>query len=264
MITYRQLATAFNRLGIDRTKPIIANSSLAQLGHLAGGTETVLGAILSVSGGLMMPTFTYKTMVTPDVGPPENGLVYGSNGDMNLMAQFFTPDMPADPMMGRAAEVLRQNPRSMRSTHPILSFAGIGVDEAIMAQTLQEPLAPIRILTEAGGYVLLIGVDHTANTSLHYAEKLAGRKQFIRWALTAQGVVECPGWPGSSEGFRDIQPHLEKITTRVVVGNAHIQALPLPEMIAIAEQVIRDDPLAFLPDDSEDMRVQDARKAALS
>lgn len=264
MITYRQLATAFNRLNIDRTKPVIAHASLTQLGQLVGGPETVLGAALSASSGLMMPTFTYKTMITPDVGPPENGVVYGSNGDMNLMAQFFTPDMPADPMMGRAAENLRQNPRAMRSIHPILSFVGIGVDDALMAQTLQEPLAPIRILTDAGGYVLLIGVDHTANTSLHYAEHLAGRKQFIRWALTPQGVVECPGWPGSSEGFQDIQPHLESITTKVVIGNAHIQALPLREMIAIAVQLIRDNPLALLPDDSEDMRVQDTRKAALS
>jgi aminoglycoside 3-N-acetyltransferase len=61
---------------------------------------------------------------------------------------------------------------------------------------LDDPLAPVGALAEENGTVLLIGVNHTVNTSIHYAEKIAGRKQFIRWALTPQGVRECPGFPG--------------------------------------------------------------------
>jgi aminoglycoside 3-N-acetyltransferase len=264
MITYRQLATAFARLELDPTKPVIAHASLSTLGQIAGGPETVLGAVLANSRGVMMPTFTYKTMVTPEVGPPNNGLVYGSNDDLNAMAQFYTPDMPADPLMGRAAEGLRNHPRAARSSHPILSFAGIHVQDALQAQSIAEPLAPIGVLAQDDGMVLLIGVDHTANTSLHYAEKLAGRKQFTRWALTQRGVVECPGFPGSSEGFQQAEAYLDEISRRVFVGNARVVALPLKPMLDIIQDLIENNPLALLPEESEDLRVQDARQAALA
>jgi aminoglycoside 3-N-acetyltransferase len=209
-----------------------------------------------------MPAFTYKTMVTPEVGPPDNGIVYGADTDRNLMAEFYHPAMPVDPLIGKAAEALRSHPRARRSMHPILSFCGVNVDEALAAQTLEDPLAPIAVLEEKAGWVLMVGVDHTTNTSLHYAEKLAGRKQFVRWALTQQGVVECPGFPGSSLGFRAVEPFVERITRRATIGNARIQALPLEEMVAIIIQLLEKDPLALLPDDSDDLRVQDTRKAA--
>ena len=69
--------------------------------------------------------------------------------------------------------------------------------------------APVGALAEENGTVLLIGVNHTVNTSIHFAEKLAGRRQFIRWALTRDRVVECPGFPGDSEGFEILATDLE-------------------------------------------------------
>jgi aminoglycoside 3-N-acetyltransferase len=53
----------------------------------------------------------------------------------------------------------------------------------IHAQTDHEPYAPIASLAEQDGVVLLIGMDQRVNFSIHYGEKLAGRMQFIRWAL---------------------------------------------------------------------------------
>lgn len=262
MINYRQISTALNHLELDRTRPLIAHVSLSAFGEVAGGADALLGALLAASSGLLMTAFTYKTMVTPEVGPPDNGIEYGAGSDQNLMAEFFTLDMPADPLMGAVAEALRKHPRARRSIHPILSFTGINVDAALEAQSLDEPLAPVGILVESGGYVLLAGVDHTVNTSLHYAEKLAGRKQFVRWALTQQGITECPGFPGTSEGFQVIEPHLEAITRRVMIGNARVQAIPLREMIEVSQVLLNQDPLALLPDVSDDLRFH-AVKAAL-
>jgi aminoglycoside 3-N-acetyltransferase len=259
MINYRQISIAFNHLELDRTRPLIAHVSLSAFGEVAGGADALLGALLAACSGLLMPAFTYKTMVTPEVGPPDNGIAYGSGDDQNLMAEFFTPEMPADPLMGKVAEALRGHPRARRSMHPILSFAGINVEAALEAQSLDDPLAPVGVLAEAGGTVLLAGVDHTVNTSLHYAEKLAGRKQFVRWALTQQGITECPGFPGTSEGFQAIEPHLEAITRRVMIGEALVQALPLEEMIEVAQVLINQDPLALLPEDSEDLRFHAVR-----
>jgi aminoglycoside 3-N-acetyltransferase len=248
MIAFREFIQGFRELGLDRSKPVIAHASLSSFGEVRGGADTVLGALLSSVSGLMMPTFTYRTMVTPEAGPPNNGITYGSGKDQNRMAEFFQPDMPADGMMGIISETLRKRAGAKRSDHPILSFAGLGVDAAIAAQTIADPLKPIRVLAEMDGAVLLLGVDHTVNTSIHYAEKMGGRKQFIRWALTPQGVRECPGWPGCSNGFEKAAPRLSEITRTVSIGEAEVRLLPLAAMIEILADLIHADPQALLCD----------------
>jgi len=246
MITYRELVNALRELGLDGTQPAIAHVSLSAFGDVQGGAQTVVGALLSVTNGLIMPTFTYKTMITPESGPPDNGITYGSNSDANRLAEFYTEDMPADPLMGIVAETLRQHPQAQRSQHPIYSFSGVDAENAIIAQTLAEPFAPVRVLAESRGVILLLGVDHTANTSIHYGEQLAGRKQFIRWALTPKGVLECPRWPGCSYGFNAIASEIENHTIKSQIGAALMQCTLLPMLIKTVVELIHRNPLALL------------------
>jgi aminoglycoside 3-N-acetyltransferase len=96
--------------------------------------------------------------------------------------------------------------------------------------------------------VLLMGVNHTVNTSLHYAEQVAGRKRFIRWALTAGGVVECPGFSGCSNGFEKAGMLLQDLTRVARIGASDIQALPLRAMIDRIVQLIQLDPNSLLCD----------------
>ncbi len=246
MISFRDISSGLKKLELDPHSLAIAHVSLSSFGEVRGGPETVAGALLATVHGLMVPTFTYKTMITPEAGPDDNGITYGSGKDTNRMAEFFQPEMPADPTMGVVAETIRHLPSARRSSHPILSFAGVNVEEALQRQTMEDPLAPIEVLAHENAWVLLVGVDHTTNTSIHYAEKLAGRKQFMRWALTPQGVRECPGWPGCSDGFQASAPALEDITRKVKVGEALIQALPLNPMVETISELIHADPLALL------------------
>ncbi len=208
MLTFRDFITAFRKLDIERTRPIIAHASLASFGDVHGGVDTILGALSSSFHTFIMPSFTYQTMLIPELGPPDNALTYGSGRDTNTMAEFFRPGLPADPMMGSLAEAVRVHPNAARSIHPILSFTGMNAKPILDAQTIQEPLLPIQALTQDKGWVLLLGVDQTVNTSIHYGELLAGRKQFVRWALTPKGVVTCPGFPGCSDGFEALSPQL--------------------------------------------------------
>jgi aminoglycoside 3-N-acetyltransferase len=154
-------------------------------------------------------------------------------------------------MMGILPEALRCHPSAMRTAHPILSFAGVNADFALFTQTLYEPLAPIGVLAEENGWVVLINVDHTVNTSIHYAEKLAGRKQFVRWALVDERVVECPNYPGDSIGFQAIEEHIRPDTRRVQIGDAFIDAVPLKRLFNVVRWLIRNDPLALLCDGTE-------------
>ncbi len=245
MPDYTQLKASFAALGLH-DKPVIAHASLKPFGVIEGGAEAVREAMLASFAGVLMPTFTYKTEIIPDVGPANNGLTYGSGRDLNLLAQPFQADMHADPMMGILSETLRKHPAARRSAHPILSFAGVNAEAALLAQTLAEPLAPIRALAEQDGWVVLINVDHTVNTSIHYAEKLAGRRQFIRWALVGDRVMECPGYPGDSMGFQVIAPHLRLDIRHVWAGRGFIQAVRLQRLLSVVEELIKKNPLALL------------------
>jgi aminoglycoside 3-N-acetyltransferase len=226
--------------------PVIVHSSLKSFGQVDGGAQTVVNALTIVFPTVLMPTFTYKTMITPKVGPENNGITYGSGEDQNRMAEFFTPRMPADPLMGIIPEIFRRNPRAQRSSHPIQSFAGINAAAFLDAQRLDDPLGPLGALEAHGGWAVLLGVNHTVNTSIHYAEKVAGRRQFIRWALTPKGVVECPGFPGCSAGFQAIAPEMEKFARKVQIGKAEVQAVPLSMLFRAVIARIKKDPLALL------------------
>jgi aminoglycoside 3-N-acetyltransferase len=241
--------------------PVIVHSSLKSFGQAEGGAGTVVNALVAAFDRVIVPTFTYKTMIIPLTGPQNNGLTYGSLQDQNRMAEFFTPRMPADPLMGVIPEMLRRHPRAIRSNHPVQSFAGINAEKIIASQTLTDPLAPLGRLEQADGWVVLVGVNHTVNTSIHYAEKLAGRRQFMRWALTPKGVVECPGFPGCSAGFQAIAPDIEKFTRKVQIGGSLVQAFPLKMLFKVVSGRIKKDPLALLCQQEDCERCGEIRRS---
>jgi aminoglycoside 3-N-acetyltransferase len=195
-----------------------------------------------------MPTFTYQCMVYPLVGPLHNGMTYTDHERENAEAEIFTADTPAHADMGIVAETLRRMHGVVRSTHPLLSFAAAGAEAAVALaeQTPADPFAPIRWLVERSADVLLLGVNHIVNTSIHYGEQRAGRKPFVRWALTAAGAVECPNWPSCSAGFEALAPHLQKAVRVTQIGEAHVQRVPVRLLVEAAERLVRADPLALL------------------
>jgi len=244
-IQLQELLIGFRSLELG-DRPVIAHASLSVFGQVQVGAETLVSALLAVFDSVVMPAFPYKTMIVPSSGPETNAINYGSGADANRMAELFDPQMPADTLMGAVGETLRKHPRASRSAHPILSFAGVKAKAALAAQTLADPLAPIGVLAKQDGRVLLLGVNHTVNSSIHYVEKLAGRKQFVRWALTPQGVRECPGFPGCSAGFQSIAPEVERYTRQAKIGNAVVRAVPLRMLFRAVIMQIKQNPLALL------------------
>jgi len=262
MASYTDLKLALTKLGLT-DNPVIVHASLKAFGHIEGGPDTLLKILLASTRGVMMPAFTYKTMLTPDVGPPNNGMDYGRERDQNRLVEPFNPDMPVDKLIGSLAETLRLHPSAGRTFHPILSFTGINVDSALASQTLYNPLAPIAALAGQQGWVVLLGVDHTVNTAIHYAEKLAGRKQFFRWALAPERVVECPNFPGDSAGFQAIAPGLEGVARIVEVRGARIQAVPLQKLFEAVMVQLRAEPNALLCQRDDCARCSEVRSHLL-
>lgn len=259
-ITYRTLQQTFAGLPIPVNAPVIIHASLSAIGRVQGGPDSVIGALLNRFHSIMMPAFTYKTMIVPQTGPEQNAIQYATASDQNRMAIPYSDDFPVDKLMGITAAALQKYPLSYRSKHPILSFSGVHVEPGLSAQTLDDPFAPIEWIRKQNGWVLLIGVDHTVNTSLHLAEQIAGRSGFTRWAVQGEKIVTCPHFSGCSNGFNEITESLEGISTHAPLGEGQLTALPMQAMIEIISLYLQKKPTGMLCKDSHCQRCQEYRR----
>ena len=89
--------------------------------------------------------------------------------------------------LGVIPEVFRKQTGVVRSSHPQLSFTAWGANKDYIIQDEHYAYAlnqesPLGRLYELDGYILLIGVGHDSNTSLHLAEYLSDypKKKMIR------------------------------------------------------------------------------------
>jgi aminoglycoside 3-N-acetyltransferase len=260
MPSYRQWVSALRDLGLGPQSRVLVHASLEAYTQDPGGATALLGALTAVTEMVLTPAFTRRTLVTPHTGPPHNGLDYGDD-PANLEAEFFRPGLPVDPELGVFAESLRRHPEAGRSIHPALSFSGIGAPEPLSVQTLEDPLAPIRWLAEADADVLQYGETYRRNVSLHYAEQMAGRRSFLRWALTGSGVVACPSFPGCSDGFDAIEGRLAGIVRRAAIGGGVVTSVPMRDLLHTAVGWIREDPRALLCDRAGCARCAEVRAA---
>ncbi len=229
---------------------IIAHVDANALGPVKGGPAAALAAVLAAAGTVVMPAFTYQTQVIPQVGPANNAIPYGQGDALNARAEIFRPDLPVHPDCGALAELLRQDTDSLRSTHPILSFVAQGphAREVLASQTRDNPLGPIAWLEAHEGAVLMVGLDQRHNVSLQLAEQRAGRRTFVRWALTPGDIEELHYIPGDKEGFNAIWADLMEFAEVVQIGMARCELIRLPEALAYAEQRLRQDPNFLLCD----------------
>ena len=85
-VTFRRLVIALRDLNIPEDKPVVLHSSMRAFGQVQGGVETVVGALKMAYESLIVPTFTYKTLVVPETGPDGNAIQYGSRPNSNKMA----------------------------------------------------------------------------------------------------------------------------------------------------------------------------------
>ena len=104
-ISHAEIITSLQSIGVASDNPVLVHSSLSALGEVEGGAQTVIESLLAIAGTIVMPAFTYQTMVYPPNGPDHNGLDYASIDyrQSNDAAVFFTPDLPLHPAVGQIA-----------------------------------------------------------------------------------------------------------------------------------------------------------------
>lgn len=174
--TVRSLASDLSALGVAAGDVLLLHSSKRRLGFVAGGTEAVVQAVLEVlgpEGTLVAPTHTpdntdpveWRHPPVPETWWPV----------IREQTPGFDPARTPSRWMGVIAETVRTWPGALRSDHPQVSFAAIGANaaEIVGGHRLDDALgesSPLGAVYRCNGKVLLLGCDHSSNTSLHLAE----------------------------------------------------------------------------------------------
>ncbi len=174
--TRQSLKDDFANLGIKRGDILLVHSSLSQLGWTVGGPVSVIDALLDVigkKGTLIMPTFSAGNTDPSEWQNPPVPKSWWS------VIREHTPAFHVDKTptrgVGIIPETFRKYAGVIRSNHPDSSFCAWGEQAKFITKdhSLDSDLgegSPLARIYELDGKVLLLGVGHSSNTSIHLAE----------------------------------------------------------------------------------------------
>ncbi len=174
--TVESLQADFKALGIEKGMVLLVHSSLSAMGWVCGGAVAVIIAlqkVLGETGTLVMPTHS------TDLSDPsqwENPPVPESWWQtIRETMPAYDPGLTPTRSMGKIVETFRKQEGVLRSTHPQSSFCASGpqasyiIDNHSLAFGMGEN-SPLARIYDLNGFVLLLGVGHSSNTSIHLAE----------------------------------------------------------------------------------------------
>lgn len=228
-------------IGLAAGDRVVVHSALRATGLAADELIDALLAAVGPTGAVVMPTFTYDN-------------------------ETFTLDTPG--RTGTLAEVFRRRSEAIRSLHPTYSVAAVGGGAAELVDGHERAGAtgvdsPLGRLAHGGGYVLLLGVPHTANTTAHVGEFQAGAPYLH--------IPFDPSWPthgetrfpGCSRAFGALERPLRErgVIRDGVVGRAPAQLVPGRDVVDVTAALIAADPRALLCTDPGCYRCARARRA---
>ncbi|TDD58776.1 AAC(3) family N-acetyltransferase [Kribbella antibiotica] len=261
MVTQVEITDGLRQLGLDRSSDVLVHSSLKSFGYVEGGAEAVCQALVDTCGTVLMPGWTFDLTgvgVPPGLERPDNAWPPAEDWatfDAGMAeATAYRDDLPVDKWLGQIPDVLRTSFAPLRSSHPLMAWLAVGerAAEVLAGQRLDWPLGPIEAL---GGDVLLLGVGHTSNTTIHVAEQHLGRSLFYRYAKIGEGSwAELPNISGSSQHFDLLEPLLRPATTEVMIGDCRARRIPIAAILEVTRQLVLADPAAMLCTGDHDTR----------
>jgi len=174
--TISTLSEDLRRIGVQPGMAVLVHSSLSSIGWVSGGAVAVVLALEEVVrpfGTLVMPTHTGDLSDPSGWSNPPVPEAWWE--EIRRSMPPFDPDLTPTRGMGRIPECFRNQKEVLRSLHPQLSFAAWGEHavEILSDHSLDHGLgeaSPLARLYRLDGWILLVGVDHSRNTSLHLAE----------------------------------------------------------------------------------------------
>ena len=153
-----ELTRQLRELGVRPGEVLLVHMSYRAVRPVDGGPAGVIEALSSAVG-------TEGTIVMPSWGDDDE-------------IPFDPARTPVAADLGIVAELFRRRPGVRRSEHPF-AFAALGPHAAtVTADRLPRPPhgpeSPVGRVHDLDGRVLLLGVGHDADTTIHLAEAIAG------------------------------------------------------------------------------------------
>ena len=234
VVTKSMIEQGLSELGLGPGDIVVVHASLSSFGRVRGGAKTVVDALLET---------------------------LGKDGTLLAAAPGGKPyDFRNDPStLGAVSEEIRGRGQAKRGLCPCMPAAAIGPRaEEFVANHHQTRCpsigSPWHLAAEAGGYVLLLGVDQDRNTTLHVAEALEGVPYM--GAVAAQ-YVDAKGkvrtyrgvqYAGPHRDFIGIEPALREadIVRKTVIGKCVARLMKGKDLIDLCREELREDPAFFL------------------
>ncbi len=231
-----ELTEQLRRLGVRPGDVLVTHTSFRAVGPVEGGPAGLVEALraaLGETGTLVMPSMTDGETPYDPAHTPTDG-------------------------MGVVAETFWRLPGVLRGDHPGSAFAAVGRHARVI--TAPQPISPphgvdspVGRAWRLGGAVLLLGVGHDSNTTMHLAEDLARAPYHSRsLALVMDGgavrqveVEEpnhcCQGFALADDWLRERGAQREGL-----VGRAHARLVRAQDLIDVVVPRLRAEPLVFL------------------
>ena len=259
-----------NQTGRNELSRAEVTEQLRALGVKKGGVllvHTSFRATRPVEGGPLGLIDALRDAV----GPGGTLVMPSWSGDDD--EPFDPMTTPASPSLGVVADTFWRLPGVRRSNH-CHAFAAAG---PAAARITSDPLplpphipeSPVGRVHDLGGQVLLLGVGHDADTTLHLAELLAG----VPYRVPRYCTVLQDGRPvqidyGENDhccerfAFADEWLRARGLQSEGRVGYAHARLARARDVVAVALEHLTHDPLLFLhPPGAECAECDEARRS---
>jgi aminoglycoside 3-N-acetyltransferase len=239
-----EIKVALRMLGLKKGDSVGVHSSLRSFGHVEGGADAVIDALLETvgkKGNVVMST--HSANVSEDKRTPE---------EIALGVSWLLKLLPYDPKetpvrTGRIPETFRKRERVVRGSHPSNSIAALGPKAKELSEGWHK-------LLELDGYILLIGVGLESCTAMHLAEKRVQFPERIlrkitppKWLVEKYPEGEWEWDFGLYPDFAKLtQPCLERgIMKTVKVGKATLRLIKIRELVDLYTEYLKKDPDLF-------------------
>jgi aminoglycoside 3-N-acetyltransferase len=243
-ITQADIVKGLSGGGLPSGAQVLVHSSLSSFGHVEGGTNAVIDALLEavgVDGTVLVPTLTGSEALSPD-NPP-----------------VFDPANTAC-WTGKIPETFRKRSNAVRSLHPTHSVAAIGANAQALTKDHGYSITPCdsyspygKLAQRADGYILLIGVDYESCTMFHHVEELVGADYHMQPGFAkAKIVIDGQSTErhymlhkyGPARNFNIMEPVLIErgVQKTFTIGDATLRLIQAPKLVELSIQSLTADP----------------------
>lgn len=248
-IAHRELVEQLLGLGLKPGGVWLVHTAFSKVAPVEGGPRGLIDALRTAIG-------------------PEGTLVMPSMSDDD--ERLFDPTATPCVGMGVVADTFWRLPGVLRSDSPH-AFAAVGPRASVITAD-HPPDVPHGLNSPAGrvhdldGQVLLLGVGHDGNTTIHLAESLAG----VRYRLPKSLTLLQGGLPTRYE-YREIDHCCENFNLmdswleaeqrqrRGVVGHAEARLASSRDIVKVATARLRENETVFLHPPGVDIECDEAR-----